>query len=203
MSWPHSVIPLCVWRGKLYMHAQRTGRFSRPQQQQGHSVLSHYQYKPLHLMAADERDLELISAALQDSVLKIGDMAYLPDDRRFAFVANRFVWELATGRKRGVFARVRTGIHFNDIIRVQQRNLRPDARSAVIDLLAIRLAPGREANGDGHSALVRLDLTFAGGGLIRLDAEAINVELHDLSEPWPTRARPDHEQDMTAATERS
>ncbi len=165
--------------------------------------MSHYRYKPLHLMAADERDLELISAALQDSVLKIGDMAYLPDDRRFAFVANRFVWELATERKRGVFARVRTGIHFNDVIRVQQRNLRPDARSAVIDLLAIRIAPGREGNDEGNTASVRLDLTFAGGGLIRLDTEAINVELHDLSEPWSTMARPDHERDTQAAGERS
>ena len=95
-------------------------------------------YKPLRLMAGDATDLEVISACLQDAVAKLGDFAYLPDDRRFAFVANRFLWECAGDRKGGVFARVRAGAHFDDVISAQFQNLRSDAKDAVVELLSIR-----------------------------------------------------------------
>ena len=138
-------------------------------------------YKPLRLVAADADDLNALSAVLQDAVAKIGDFAHLPRERRFAFVANRFVWE-ATGGK----ARVRTGCHFDDVTAVRQSNLRLDARDAVVEILAIRFAPGEDGGG-----AVTIDL--AGGGAIRLDVESVNAQLADISAPWPTRLRPEHE----------
>jgi len=49
----------------------------------------------LKLIALDADDLKVLSAHLQDAVLKIVDMAYLPSEKRFAAVLNRFDWMTA------------------------------------------------------------------------------------------------------------
>ena len=46
----------------------------------------------LKLIAFDVDDLAVLSAHLQDAVLKVGDIAYLPRERRFAAIGNRFDW---------------------------------------------------------------------------------------------------------------
>ena len=48
---------------------------------------------------------------------------------------------------------------------------------------------GFEAGEDGAGTVT---LTFAGGGAIRLDVDAVNAELRDLSEPWRTQSKPEH-----------
>ena len=131
-------------------------------------------------------DLQVVSTCLQDAVAKIGDIAWLPAQRRFAMVVNRFVWESAKNRRHGPFARVRTGLHFDDVLGVQQRNIRPGAKDAVLSLLAVDYA-GRD---DEEGGVVTLH--FSGGGSIRLDVEAVSAHMEDISDPWQTRSRPDH-----------
>lgn len=144
------------------------------------------EYKPLRLMAADADDLQVISACLQDAVLKVGDFAYIPQERRFAFVANRFLWELAGESRGALFWRTRVGAHFDDVRAAKQMNIRSDAKDAVVELLAVRFEP----TGDGTGVIT---LSFAGGGAIRLEVESINCELRDISQPWRTRAKPAHD----------
>lgn len=144
-------------------------------------------YKPLRLMAGDEEDLGVISACLQDAVAKLGDFAWLPAERRFAMVLNRFVWETATERRNGPFIRVRSGLHFDDVKAAQFQHLRTDAKDAVVELLAIRF----EAGEDGAGVVI---LDFAGGGAVRLDVESINAFTSDISDPWRTRAKPKHDE---------
>lgn len=143
-------------------------------------------YKPLRLMAGDAEDLGVISACFQDAVAKLGDFAYLPEQRRFAFVANRFLWECAGSGRAGPFARVRAGAHFDDVVAAQFQHLRTDSRDAVVELLSIRFEPGEDGGG-----VVMLD--FAGGGAVRLQVESVNAYMSDISEPWRTRAKPNHE----------
>lgn len=142
-------------------------------------------YKPLRLMAGDEEDLGVLSAVLQDAVAKLGDFAFLPKERRFAFVANRFVWECAADRRAGPFARVRAGTHFDDVKSAKFQHLRTDAKDAVVELLAVRF----EAGEDGAGTIV---LDFAGGGAVRLEVESVNAYMSDISDPWRTRAKPEH-----------
>ncbi len=142
-------------------------------------------YKPLRLMAGDKEDLDVLSTVLQDAIAKLGDFAYVSADRRFAFVANRFVWESAGGRKAGPFLRVRAGVHFDDVMAVQFQHLKADAKDAVVEVLSVRFEPGEDGAG-----VVLVDL--AGGGAIRLDVESVNAYLSDISDPWRTRSRPDH-----------
>jgi hypothetical protein len=47
---------------------------------------------PIRLRAEDDEDLKIVSACLQDAILPIGDMGFLPDEKRFVMVVNRFRW---------------------------------------------------------------------------------------------------------------
>ena len=49
----------------------------------------------LKLRARDARDLETIAACVQDALVALGGMKYLPRERRFALMLNRFRWEAA------------------------------------------------------------------------------------------------------------
>ena len=49
----------------------------------------------LKLIALDEQDLEIVSSHLQDAVVRVGDLAYVPSQKRFAAILNRFNWEKA------------------------------------------------------------------------------------------------------------
>ncbi|RFB04853.1 DUF2948 family protein [Parvularcula marina] len=147
-------------------------------------AMSTKNYIPLAMLAADGEDLEIVSSVLQDAVAKIGDLGWFPNQRRFAFVANRFVWEDGVKRNHGPFLRVRTGVHFDDVTRVRTKSVRLDAKEAVIDILSVTY------EGDENGGTITLNL--AGGGGIALDVEAINGTLKDISDPWRTAKKPDH-----------
>ena len=93
---------------------------------------------PLRLIAQDADDLPVLSAALQDAVAKIGDIAYEPAARRLTIAFNRYRWE-ARGRTR---ERVRAGLQFGGVLQVKARKLRRDAPGAVVELLALSFEPG-------------------------------------------------------------
>ncbi len=137
--------------------------------------------EPLRLLAEDAEDLQVISAAVQDAVAKIGDIRYEPAARQLTLAVNRYRWE-ADGRRR---ERVRAGLQFGGVLGVQSRKLRRDAPEAVIELLAIAFEPGEAPGG----AVV---LTFAGGGDLRLEVECVDAALADLSQAWPARGCPEH-----------
>lgn len=137
-------------------------------------------YQPLRLLAEDEGDLRVISAALQDAVAKVGDIDFDGLQRRLTIGLNRFRWEKSKTE------RVRCGLQLNGVMSLQTRRIRRDAKDAVLALLAISFEPGEAPGG----ALV---LTFAGGGDLRCEVECIDVVLADVSAPWPTRRRPGHE----------
>ncbi len=53
----------------------------------------------LRLIALDAEDLAVLAAHLQDAILRVGDMIYLPDEQRFVIALNRFDWLSATIRR--------------------------------------------------------------------------------------------------------
>lgn len=137
----------------------------------------------LKLLAEDEEDLKIISAHLQDAVMRVGDMAYLPRRRRFAVVMSRFCWEDCGEHPPG--SRVESGLHFDNVLKAQSRDVRQDDPDALAGLLAINYTPSPSGGGT-------IDLVLCGGGLIRLTVECIDASLTDLSEPRPAVARPAH-----------
>jgi hypothetical protein len=140
----------------------------------------------LKLAAADAEDLEILSARLQDAAAKLQDMVWLPKQRRFAALFNRYRWE--DGNK-GDGTRARAGLHFDGVQSVQSQNVKLGASEAVVSLLAIRFT-GRDGEDPGGI----IELVLAGGGAIRLTVECIDAVLEDLTGPWAARARPSHEE---------
>jgi len=140
----------------------------------------------LNLHAVDEVDLSVVAASLQDAVVLRHDLAFQPKQRRFAFMANRFVWEAEIGKAGGTEPRrVRTGVHFDFVQSVQARNLPAEDSDVPLELLTISVDPRAE----GATVLT---LLFAGGGAVRLTVECIDCTLRDVSEAWPATMRPDH-----------
>jgi len=145
--------------------------------------------KTLSLAAADAEDLDVLSARLQDAAARMKDLVWLPKERRFAALFNRFRWEeSAKSPKNNQNTRVRAGLHFDGVLSVQSQNMKRGAPDAIVSLLAIRFTP--KGNEDPCGVI---ELVFAGGGTIRLDVEAIDATLRDLTGPWAAIAKPDHE----------
>jgi len=136
---------------------------------------------PLRLLAQDAEDLAVLSAALQDAVAKIGDIHWDAQARTLTLACNRFRWE--AGGKTG--ERVRSALQLGDVTSVQARNLKRDAKGAIVELLAISFEPGEAPGGT-------VLLTFAGGGDLRVGVDCLDVVLADVSEPWATPRRPGH-----------
>jgi hypothetical protein len=138
---------------------------------------------PLRLLAQDADDLSVISAALQDAVLKVGDLVYEPGARRFTVALNRFRWEMSDR------LRVRTALQFAGVLEAKSRRVRRDAPDAVLELLAVTFEGSSEP--EDPSGVVTL--AFAGDADVRLRVEALDVVLADVSGSWPARATPRHD----------
>lgn len=147
--------------------------------------------QPLKLMALDEEDLQVMSAHLQDAVLRIADIAYVPSEKRFAMIANRFDWQKASdgkGARKKDFQRRRSAMRFERVLGAQLQGIELKARNAVLELLAVRFE--ETDSPEGYVTLV-----FAGGGAIRLHVECIEAEMTDLGPVWKTKSKPEHEDD--------
>lgn len=136
----------------------------------------------LKLAAADAEDLEVLSARLQDAVLKLKNVSWQPRKRRFAAVVNRLQWEA------GGQTRVRAGLHFDGVLKVQSHKVKLGADEAIVSLLAVRFTP---AGGEDPGGMI--ELVLAGGGAFRLTVECIGAELADMTSAWAARGKPDHE----------
>src|SRR3954467_12841194 len=123
--------------------------------------------KPLRLLAQDEEDLAVISAAMQDAVMKVGDIVYEPAARRLTIGFNRYRWEAGGGE------RVRAGLQLGGVLQVQTRKIRRGARDAILELLAMTFTPG-----DAPGGVVTF--SFAGGGDLRATVECVEAVLADV-----------------------
>ncbi len=138
----------------------------------------------LKLLALDEEDLQVISSQVQDAVVRVGDMAYLPSQKRFAAVVNRFDWVTA-GTDGDRYRRRRTALRFDRVLRAQHKDLKPKEKDRVLSLLAIAFDENEAPGGN-------VVLFFSGGVTVQLEVECIEAELRDLGEVWQTRNKPEH-----------
>jgi len=136
---------------------------------------------PLKLVALDAEDLEVLSAHLQDFVVRVGDLVPIPAERRFAFVGNRL-----DRRVDGEARRRRTAGHFDRVMAVKARGLDRGAPDTVLNLLAIAFEPTDEPSGV-------VELMFSGGASLRLEVECVEAQAVDLGPVWAAKAAPAHD----------
>lgn len=139
----------------------------------------------LKLVVLDADDLATVSAHLQDAVAKIGDMAYLPGEKRFAMLLNRFDWTTA-GEPEPM--RKRAGFHFERVLSAKMRGIDLAKHDDVLNLLAVEFQESEAPSG-------AVTLHFSGNGAIRLEVECLEAALSDLGPQWPAHQCPKHNED--------
>jgi hypothetical protein len=138
---------------------------------------------PLKLIALDGEDLAVVSAHLQDASAKVGDMAYLPREKRFAMLLDRFDW---TSPDETAAVRRRTGIHFDRVLKAQTRGFDLKDKDRMLNLLAVEFAESDPPSGE-------VVLLFAEDAAILLQVECLEAAMSDLGPAWPARERPRRE----------
>ena len=136
----------------------------------------------LKLRVCDAEDLAVVSACLQDAILPLADIAYLPERQEMVLVANRFCW--AVPDPEGRDQRIHCGITIAGVQRAQLRGVDLRRRDQFLALLALRL----QADGDTFF----LTLECSGDRAIRLHLDRIDLRLDDMGDPWPASRRPSH-----------
>lgn len=136
----------------------------------------------LHLAAMDDEDLAVISANLQDAIVRVADMTYLPQTKRFVLAAARFDWAAADV---GMCERCMTGLHFERVLGVARTGFDQRDGETMLILLGILFEPAEPPGG----ALV---LTFSGGAGVRLNVECIEGQMRDIGPRWRVKCVPDH-----------
>ena len=140
---------------------------------------------PLKLVALDEDDLRIVSAHVQDAVMKVGDLDYLPTRQLFVMPMNRFAWEKETGWLAGKPERRNSVLHFNRVLKARYSSFPADKPDEIVSLLALTFAAADAPAG-------AFELVFSGGGAIRLEVECIEARLADLGGAWEAASRPAH-----------
>ena len=140
----------------------------------------------LKLIAKTDEDLRVISAHLQDSIVKTSDIANLKKNKIFLMQLNRFMWE---DIEKGVFRknkRIRTILKFENVLKVTSKNVNQKKNDRFLDFLAIETFKMPDKN-------YEMNLIFSGDMVIKLVTEAIEVTLDDQGTPWESKNKPKHD----------
>ena len=139
----------------------------------------------LKLIGKNLEDLKVISAYSQDSIVAVKDIVFLERNRIFVMMINRFMWE---DIEKGTFRqnkRIRCAIKFEEILKVKSKKINQKNKNKLLECLTIEC---NEILGKNNEII----FFFAGGGIITLISESIEVVMHDLGEPWNVRHIPKH-----------
>src|ERR1700691_1315738 len=152
----------------------------------------------LKLVALDKDDIEVISAHVQDALVKVADVLWRPREHRCLMALNRFDWMNAVeaNGNKGLdppdYRRCRTALRFERVKACKCRGLDQANKDATLNLLAIEFAEYDTPAG-------AVMLTFSGGAAIRRDVECLEAELADLGEAYAAVICPDHFAGTSAA----
>ena len=139
----------------------------------------------LKLIGKNIEDLQVISAYCQDSVVKLKDIVFLKKNRTFVMMLNRFMWEDA---EKGAFRqnkRIRCAIKFDEVLEVKSKKINQKKKNRLLECLAIKC---NETVNNNYEII----FFFAGGSIITLISEFIEVVMHDLGEAWNVKYFPKH-----------
>ena len=144
----------------------------------------------LKFVALDSDDLEVVSAHLQDAVVRVADVHWRPQEKRLVIGLDRFDW-LAAHADRPEYRRCRAALRFERVMACKCRNVDPKGKDAELNLLAIEFQEGNAPAGV-------VTLFYDGGAVLRLEVECLEAELVDLGPTWTTEACPQHSDEVAA-----
>jgi len=140
----------------------------------------------LRLKAETAEDLTIFSSALQDAILRVGEIHYAAKSNAFTLRLSRFRHESDKTSER-----ILCGLRFDGVLSVASKGVKRDDPDAFAVLIALTFKPAKaKPSGEIH-------LVFAGGGEILLNVECIDGTLADVSEPKATESVPLHPLDSS------
>lgn len=142
--------------------------------------------RPLNLGALDAEDLQVLSSLVQDGVFPASEMRFDRKQRRFAILLNRVRWEDG-GQTRHAPERVQSLLVFDAVRAVASQGVPKGDADTILSLLGLSFEETDAPSG-------HIILTLAGDGALRLDVEAIDATLRDVTKPYaaPSGKLPDH-----------
>ena len=147
--------------------------------------MSEYDKGNLKLIVRNQEDLKVISAYSQDSIVATKDMIFLKKNRIFVMIVNRFMWE---DIEKGIYRqnkRIKCAIKFEGILKVKSKKINQKNRNKRLECLAIKCNEILNKN-------YKINFFFAGGGMITLISESVDVTMNDLGASWNVKHTPKH-----------
>lgn len=142
--------------------------------------------KKLHLMALDEADLEIISAAAQDALFLPKEILYKQAALNFTLPIQRFCHENDGSNEKG--QRVWSLLSFHGVLGVKAKNVAPKSNIPK-SILHIKFVPD-EAPPSGN-----IIITLAEGAELSLYVECLDIILGDIGDVRVAIASPNHNLD--------
>ena len=141
---------------------------------------------PLNLGAMEPADLEVISSLVQDAVFPASEMKWERKNQRFALLVNRVRWE-DQGKTRHAPERVQSVLLISNVQGVASQGIPKGDADTILSLLTLSFEETDAPSG-------HLTLTLAGDGALRLNVEALEVSLKDVTKPYiaPSKKLPQH-----------
>ena len=143
--------------------------------------------KNLKLIARTVEDLRVVSAHLQDAIVNINDIANLKKNKILLLQLNRFMWEDIEKGLLRKNKRIRTILKFENVIKVESRNINLALKDKFLDFLTIETNQMTDNN-------YEMKILFAGDSILKVTAEVIEVTLDDQGEAWDTKNKPKHKE---------
>jgi hypothetical protein len=139
----------------------------------------------LKLIALDEQDLRIVSAHVQDAVMKVEELDFAARDKKFIVTMNRFAWEESGGFFRRRDQRRKCVLTFDRVVGVKTSKIEMRNPDEVLSLLAMRFEETEAPAGT-------IELIFSGDAGVRLEVECIEARLSDVGAAWEASSRPVH-----------
>lgn len=133
----------------------------------------------LRLKAETKTDLDIIAAAVQDAILRVGEINYDLRGRSLTLRMTRFQHESDKA------ARAQSGLRFDSVLGVRTRGIDRSDPEAMAVLLNVVFEQTDKPAGV-------LTLIFAGGGELQADVECLDVILADVTDAVETGKLPLH-----------
>ena len=141
--------------------------------------------KNLILIARTVEDLRVDSAHLQEAIVNINDIANLKKNKILLIQLNRFMWEDIEKGLLRKNKRIRTILKFENVIKVESRNINLALKDKFLDFLTIETNQMTDNN-------YEMKILFAGDSIIKITAEVIEVTLDDQGDACVTKNKPKH-----------
>ena len=128
----------------------------------------------MNLNAIDTDELKIISTILQDGLIEVNDIKYLPSIRSFFLMITRFMWEEKIVNK--VDQRIKAVLSFEDVLSVYSKNIDQLNKNKTLELVTFNYYPNNSKN-------IEIELLFKNDAIIKLETEIIRCKLEDQGEP--------------------